>query len=71
MSRSPIVSSKQLDPTVPFSLECYGCDAGMDVETPEQAVKLGWKSLCYVPNRGLPFNYLGDCPDCLREEQKP
>ena len=71
MTQPYIVSSKQLDPGVPFSLECCGCDAGMEIETPEQAVKLGWKSLCRDDwGDGMAWNYVGECPDCLRKEQQ-
>ena len=46
----------------PFSLSCAECDAGMDVETPEQAVFEGWSSIYEVDVPS--WNYLGVCPDC-------
>jgi len=69
MSQPYIVSSKQLDLAVAFSLECDGCDAGMDIETLEQAVLLGWIEI--YRDDGPAWNYLGECPDCQRKEQKP
>lgn len=71
MSDLPIISSKQLDPGVPFSLECDGCDAGTDIETPEQAALLGWIDVRRDDwNDGMGWNYLGECPDCQREERQ-
>ncbi len=62
-----ITSSHQL--RHPFSLTCRHCDAGMDMETPEQATAAGWTEIEDVADEGfLEANYLGLCPDCKREE---
>jgi hypothetical protein len=53
--------------TIPFSLVCETCDAGMDIETYEQAVAEGWTEIEYDP--GLPqANFVGTCPECSREQ---
>ena len=46
-----------------FSLVCYHCDAGMHIDSHEQAVVEGWTDIEYYPD--LPMaNYIGNCPDC-------
>jgi hypothetical protein len=48
---------------VHFSLVCIHCDAGMGVESEDQAVADGWTDIDYAP--GLPMaNFVGLCPDC-------
>jgi hypothetical protein len=48
---------------VPFSLVCICCDAGMGIESFEQALAAGWTAIEFAPD--LPMaNYLGVCPDC-------
>jgi len=47
----------------PFSLVCACCDAGMEIESPQQARLAGWTRLQSAPD--LPMaNWLGVCPDC-------
>jgi hypothetical protein len=53
---------------VAFSLVCERCDAGMDVETYEQAQNEGWSDISYEPDLSM-ANYLGLCPDCRRAEE--
>jgi hypothetical protein len=46
-----------------FSLVCLHCDAGMHIESHDQAVCEGWTDIDYAPE--LPMaNYTGLCPDC-------
>ena len=52
----------------PFSLSCSNCDAGMDIETPEQAVLQGWYGI--YEDDGMSWNYLGTCPQCLAQERR-
>jgi hypothetical protein len=48
---------------VPFTLVCLHCDAGMDIDSHEQAIAEGWTDIDYAPD--LPMaNYVGQCPDC-------
>jgi len=50
-------------PDVPFTLVCINCDAGMEIESSEQALAAGWTEIEFAPD--LPMaNYLGVCPDC-------
>lgn len=51
-----------IDRGVPFSLCCAECDAGMDIETPEQAAACGWRDI--QVQDGPSFNFTGICPDC-------
>jgi hypothetical protein len=50
---------------VPFSLACYGCDAGDGIGSMEEAVREGWKGIEYDDGAG--WNFLGHCPGCQRE----
>lgn len=55
-------------PDVFFSLVCENCDAGMEIETPTEALAAGWTELRYAP--GLPMaNFVGLCPVCRAEEE--
>lgn len=45
-----------------FSLECLECDAGMSVESYNQAVAEGWTKIEH--DDGPAWNFLGLCPDC-------
>lgn len=46
-----------------FSLVCLHCDAGMNIDSHQQAVAEGWTAIDYAPD--LPMaNYVGLCPDC-------
>jgi hypothetical protein len=48
---------------VPFTLVCTECDAGMDIQSQEQALTEGWTCIDYAPD--LPMaNYSGLCPHC-------
>jgi hypothetical protein len=50
----------------PFSLICSSCD--MDgPATYDQAKAEGWREIDF-DETGLSWNFLGDCPDCVREE---
>jgi hypothetical protein len=54
---------------VPFSLTCQQCDAGMEIETYEEALAQGWLDITNAPD--LPMaNFLGLCPECRREEER-
>lgn len=65
MSKSDgVVISKQV--THKFSLVCYSCSAGEDVKTIEEARSAGWKDIV-EDFEGLSWNYVGICPDCLKE----
>lgn len=51
-----------------FSLVCQQCDAGMDIESEEQAIEEGWSGI--EPAFDLPqANYCGLCPDCRQEQE--
>ena len=55
---------------VPFSLVCETCDAGMEIETYEQALGDGWTDIQFTPD--LPqANFVGLCPECSREWNAP
>lgn len=57
--------SRMIPSDVAFSLVCQQCDAGMEIETYEQAMDEGWMDISYEPD--LPSaNFLGLCPDCRR-----
>ena len=56
-----ITSSSQV--TLPFSLSCSICDAGLHIESPEQALAEGWIEI-EEDSGGLAWNYLGLCPAC-------
>jgi hypothetical protein len=48
---------------IPFTLTCSDCDAGMNIDSEEQALAEGWTCINYA--RNLPMaNYVGLCPDC-------
>jgi hypothetical protein len=50
----------------PFTLVCRECDAGMGIESHDQAVADGWTAIDYAPD--LPMaNYVGLCPDCCEQ----
>lgn len=49
--------------TVPFSLTCGECDDGMEINSPEEAIQLGWdESIDY--DDGMAWNFIGMCPTC-------
>jgi ribosomal protein L31 len=55
--------SNEIRSDVPFSLVCICCDAGMGIESNQQALAAGWTAIEFAPD--LPMaNYLGVCPDC-------
>ena len=54
------------DTSIPFSIECFSCDAGTEIDSAEQAIAKGWTNI--QPDNGAAWNYLGDCPDCLKDE---
>lgn len=56
--------------TTDFSLSCHGCDAGDGVGTMVDAVVAGWLGITYDPD-GLSWNFIGTCPDCSEEDNKP
>ena len=62
-----ITNSSQV--RLPFSLECYCCDAGMDLATVEAAIVAGWTEI--REDSGLAWNYLGLCPECAASENRP
>ena len=61
-------SSKDLPPDVPFSLTCEYCDAGMEIESREEALAAGWTDIEFVRNCPL-ANFIGTCPGCSRQEK--
>jgi hypothetical protein len=56
-------------PDIAFSLTCERCDAGMDIDSYDQALAQGWTGIDYDPD-GLAWNFVGLCPDCRREEEE-
>jgi hypothetical protein len=60
-----ITSSSQV--TRPFTLCCIECDAGVHIETPEQALAEGWIDI-EEDFGGLSWNYVGVCPECQADE---
>lgn len=54
---------------VVFSLVCERCDAGMEVDTYEQALDEAWTSISYEPDLSM-ANFLGLCPDCREAEER-
>ncbi len=59
-----ITSSSQI--TRPFSLQCVECDAGLDIESPEEAIAAGWTEI-EEDFEGISWNYLGCCPEHQEE----
>ena len=53
---------------IAFSLVCERCDAGMEVETYEQALDEAWTNISYEPELSM-ANFLGLCPECRRAEE--
>lgn len=49
----------------PFSISCRYCDAGSGL-TADQAIAECWVEIEFFPD-GAAENFLGVCPDCLRE----
>lgn len=47
---------------VPFSLECWQCDAGNAPDTLEEAISQGWRNIQRDDNDS--WNFLGTCPSC-------
>jgi uncharacterized protein YlaI len=46
-----------------FTLVCRECDAGMDIESEQEAYAAGWTDIEYSPD--LPMaNFAGLCPEC-------
>jgi hypothetical protein len=59
-------SLRRLPDDVPFSLVCSECDAGMEIETYDQALAEGWTDIDYAPD--LPMaNFIGLCPNCREQ----
>jgi len=58
--------SRETPNEVPFSLVCINCDAGMDIESREQAIAEGWTEISFEPHMPM-ANYSGLCPDCKPE----
>lgn len=54
-------------PSVPFSLICEDCDGGMEVESHEDAIRLGWTDIVFAPDL-LMANFLGLCPGCRQKQ---
>ncbi len=52
----------------PFSLTCVMCDAGGDIDTPEQAIEEGWTEIVEATDLAM-ANYMGLCPICRKEEE--
>ncbi|MEX2170726.1 MAG: hypothetical protein WD851_15525 [Pirellulales bacterium] len=61
--------NKIITSSVAFSLVCERCDAGMEVETYEQALDEAWTNISYEPELSM-ANFLGLCPDCRRAEER-
>lgn len=53
---------------VAFSLVCERCDAGMEIETYEDALNFGWSAIGYEPDCPM-ANFIGLCPDCRQREE--
>lgn len=52
---------------VQFSLVCETCDAGMEIESYEQAIAEQWTEIEHAPD--LPqANFIGLCPECRAEQ---
>jgi len=52
----------------PFSLSCLDCDAGMEIDSREEAILLGWTGINAYPE-GVGYTHLGSCPECVMEEE--
>lgn len=53
----------QLDDATEFSLCCAHCDAGMEIDTLDQAIRNGWTDIAVALDL-LQANFVGICPDC-------
>lgn len=54
---------------LPFSLSCNHCSAGDGIDSIEQATALGWSSIEEDAD-GMSWDYLGLCPECLKEQRE-
>lgn len=66
--RREAVMDASIPRDVPFSLVCAECDAGMEIETYEQAVAQGWTDITFEPDYPA-ANFIGLCPDCRRGDR--
>lgn len=67
MEASYITSSDQLKH--PFSLTCQRCDAGAEIDTPEQAIAEGWREIEDISNLNfVEAYYIGLCPEHAADE---
>jgi hypothetical protein len=46
-----------------FVLACDECDAGMGVESQEEAEEKGWTDIWPVSDDSAPWTHLGTCPE--------
>jgi hypothetical protein len=53
---------------VPFSLTCRHCDAGLEIESEEDAIANGWSEI-ELALALAEANYCGLCPDCRSVEE--
>ncbi|MCK6483769.1 MAG: hypothetical protein L6R00_06510 [Phycisphaerae bacterium] len=60
-----ITSADQVD--LLFSLTCARCDAGIDIDSFDEAVQAGWREIIR-DSRGIAWNYIGLCPECRSKE---
>jgi hypothetical protein len=58
-----------LDAGVPFSIACFGCDAGQEIGEYAVAVARGWEGIV-LDRGGLGWNFLGSCPECIAMENQ-
>ena len=64
LTRKEILSClDEVPQDVPFSLVCFNCDAGVQIESGEQAIAEGWTDIQYDPDLSM-ANFIGVCPDC-------
>ncbi len=66
LKREPETEADKILVPAPFSLTCRYCDHGDAVGTRMQADAEGWKDIDFDPS-GPFWNYLGDCPTCIKE----
>lgn len=66
--RSPKVLKWMKGKHAGFVLSCTRCDAGEGVPTAMAALCTGWTGLS--ADNGPSWNFLGFCPDCLRESEE-
>lgn len=63
LARKPKTPADDLLVPAPFSLSCFGCDAGDEIQSKAEATAKGWTKIEFSPADAT-CNYMGLCPEC-------